>query len=296
MSKSLNGVLVALSTPFTVDDQIDIEGLRAHIDAMLDAGMHGLVPGGSTGEFQALSMEERKLVNQVAVEQAAGRVPVVAGVGANRTEDAVELAVHAAEIGADAILVVAPYYETPTRQEVLEYFAEIGNRSGLPIVAYNLPASTGINQDREFYDDLMKLTDKLAYVKDTSGDLEQAIDLILNAGDKYSTFVGWDTMVLNGLEAGGDGTIWGTPNFAPKECVEIYELVKSGRVDEARVIFNRIWNVMKFLGSVGYTVAVKEAAEIAGFKVGAPRRPYSPLPDEERERLRGLMKEAGLTK
>jgi 4-hydroxy-tetrahydrodipicolinate synthase len=293
MPKTLNGVLAALSTPFAPDGSVDTRALREHIDRLLDAGIHGLVPCGSTGEFAAMTIEERKLVTEVTIEQAGGRVPVVPGTASTRTADAIELSRHAAEHGADAVLVVAPYYETPTRAELIEYFAEVGEAAGVPIVVYNLPAATGVNLDRSFYTELLERTDYVRYIKDTTGDLEQALDLIINL-ESIDTFVGWDTIVLPGLLAGGTGTIWGTPNFAPRECAQIYELVQAGQHAEATEIFRRIWNVMSFLGREGYAVSVKAAAAAVGFNLGQPRAPYTSLPPGKNAELVNLVAEAGL--
>ncbi|MBB5153657.1 4-hydroxy-tetrahydrodipicolinate synthase [Saccharopolyspora phatthalungensis] len=294
MTTPLHGVLAALSTPFTDDGGLDEAGLREHVDRMIDAGIHGLVPCGSTGEFAALTLDERKRVTEITLDQAAGRVPVVPGTGSTSTAEAIELSRHAAEHGAAAVLAVQPFYEAPTRDEVMEYFTQIGTAAGVPVVVYNLPSVTGMNLDRGFYEELLERTDAVQYVKDTTGNLEQALDLMINMKGRVTTFVGWDTIVLPGLAAGGTGTIWGTPNFAPRECVQIYELAAAGQYDKADEIFRRLWNVMHFLDREGYSVCVKGAAAAAGIDLGRPRRPYSPLPPEKQEQLSRLVAEAGL--
>jgi dihydrodipicolinate synthase/N-acetylneuraminate lyase len=179
------------------------------------------VPGGSTGEFAALTLEERKWVNEIVIEQAAGRVPVAPQTGSTRTAEAIELSRHAADAGASAILLVQPFYEAPTRHEVIEYFATVGEAAGVPVIVYNLPGVTGMNLDRPFYRELLERTGVVKYVKDTSGSIEQAFDLIFNLGDAIDTFVGWDTIVLPVFSAGAAGSIWGAPNFAPRECRDL---------------------------------------------------------------------------
>jgi len=124
---------------------------------------------------------------------------------------------------------VQPFYEAPTRHEVIEYFATVGEAAGVPVIAYNLPGVTGMNLDRPFYRELLERTDAVKYLKDTSGSIEQAFDLIFNLGDAIDTFVGWDTIVLPAFSAGAAGSIWGAPNFAPKECVAIFDLAKEGK-------------------------------------------------------------------
>lgn len=292
MAEKLGGILAAISTPFAADGSVDEARLREHVDFLIDNGLHGLTPNGSTGEFAALTTAERKLVNEVVIDQAKGRVPVVAGVGSTSTAEALELAKHAEEKGASALLVVQPFYEPPTRDEILRYFATIANSVTIPVVAYNLPEITGLNLDKHFYTDLLKLTDNVQYIKDTSGSLEQALDLIYNLGDRITTFVGLDTIVLPAFVSGASGSIWGAPNFAPRECVQVFELAQAGRIDEAYALYRRIWNVLDFLGKEGYAVATKGAAKAVGVDLGEPRAPYSPLPAEKQEELAKLVADA----
>lgn len=294
MTKKLGGILAAVSTPFADNGAVDEGALRAHVDFLIDNGLHGLVPGGSTGEFAALTSTERKQVNKVVIEQAAGRVPVVPQTGSTSTAEAIELTKHAADSGADAVLLVQPFYEAPTRDEVIEYFATVGEAGGVPVVVYNLPGVTGMNLDRPFYRDLLERTDVVRYIKDTSGSIEQAFDLIFNLGDAIDTFVGWDTIVLPAFSAGAAGSIWGAPNFAPKECVAIFELAKEGRTAEALEIFKRLWNVFDFLGKEGYAVSTKAAAAAVGHDLGTARAPYGPLSADKQDELTKLIAETGL--
>ncbi|MGV9711060.1 dihydrodipicolinate synthase family protein [Gordonia sp. NPDC003424] len=294
MTKKLGGIIAAVSTPFAADGSVDEGALRAHVDFLIDNGLHGLVPCGSTGEFAALTSDERKFVNKVVIDQAAGRVPVAPQTGSTSTAEAIELTKHAADNGADAVLLVQPFYEAPTRDEVIEYFATVGEAGKVPVIAYNLPGVTGMNLDRAFYRDLLERTDAVQYIKDTSGSIEQALDLIFNLGDAIDTFVGWDTILLPAFTVGAAGSIWGAPNFAPKECVAIYDLVKEGKTAEALEIFKRLWNVFDFLGKEGYAVATKAAAAAVGHDLGAPRAPYGPLSADKQDELTKLIAETGL--
>jgi 4-hydroxy-tetrahydrodipicolinate synthase len=295
MTKEIGGILAAVSTPFTQDGAIDEGALRDHVDFLIDGGIHGLVPGGSTGEFSSQTVEERKRVNEIVIGQANGRVPVAPQTGATSTATAVELSKHAVDSGADGLLVIQPYYEPPTRAEIIEYFATIGEAVDVPLIAYNLPVVTGANLDRAFIEELLQRTDAVKFIKDTSGSLEQALDLIFNLEGRLGTLVGLDTIVLPAFASGAAGSIWGAPNFAPKECVAIYELAKAGRYDEALSIFRRLWNVLDFLGKEGYAVATKAVATELGLNVGYPRAPYSELPPEKKAELHKLISESGLT-
>ena len=294
MATKLGGILTAVSTPFAEDGGVDEQRLRDHVDFLIDSGVHGLVPCGSTGEFAALSFDERKRVTEIVIGQASGRVPVAPQTGATSTADAVALSKHAADAGAAAVLLVQPFYEAPTRAEIIEYFATVGEAAGIPVIVYNLPGVTGVNLDRDFYNELLDRTDAVKYIKDTSGSLEQALDLIYNLGDRITTFVGWDTLILPAFVAGAAGTIWGAPNFMPRESVQIWDLVQEGKVDDAFAIFRRVWNVLDFLGKEGYAASTKAAANELGIDLGNPRAPYSPLPAEKQEQLRGLLEQAGL--
>jgi 4-hydroxy-tetrahydrodipicolinate synthase len=294
MTQKLGGILAAVSTPFAADGGVDEGALRGHVDFLIDNGLHGLVPGGSTGEFAALTSDERKFVNKVVIDQAAGRVPVAPQTGSTSTAEAIALSKQAADDGAAAVLLVQPFYEAPTRHEVIEYFATVGEAAGIPVIAYNLPGVTGMNLDRPFYRELLERTDTVKYIKDTSGSLEQAFDLIFNLGDAIDTFVGWDTIVLPAFSAGAAGSIWGAPNFAPKECVAIFNLAKEGKTEEAFAIFKCLWNVLNFLGKEGYAVSTKAAAQAVGVNLGVPRLPYGELAPEKLDELRKLIAETGL--
>lgn len=294
MTKKLGGVMAAISTPFTESGEIDEGALRTHIDFLLENGVHGLVPGGSTGEFAALSSAERKQLHEVVLSHTDGRVPVAPQTGSTSTADAIELSKHAADHGADAVLLVQPYYEPPTRDEVMEYFHTVGTAAGVPVIAYNLPGVTGMNLDRAFYNELLDRTDVVKYVKDTSGSLEQAYDLLFNLHHRVTTFVGWDTLILPAFAAGADGTIWGAPNFMPREAVQLWNLAREGKQAEAHELFRRVWNVLDFLGKEGYAASTKAAAELLGVALGAPRAPYGRLAGDKVKELTALLEQAGL--
>lgn len=286
---SIGGVLVALTTPFATDRSIDEAKLREHVDYVIAGGVHGIVPCGSTGEFVNMTVEERKRVVEIVIDQTAGRVPVVPGTGALTTEDAIELTQHAEKAGAASALVVSPFYETPTRDEVLDYYVEVAEAVTMPLTAYNLPAVTGINLDLAFYQDLMQRTDRYAYVKDTSGNMEQAMSLIYNLKGKLGVMVGLDTIILPAFMMGAIGTIWGAPNWAPQECVKVWDDVQAGNIDQAVEDFGRLYNALDFIDVEGYAVGVKTACRLLGRDLGDTRRPYKRLPAEKEAELDRLL-------
>lgn len=291
----MRGVFTALSTPFDSVGAIDETKLRELVDFQMQNGIHGIVPCGSTGEFAALSIEERMRVTEIVIEQVAGEIPVVPGTGACATADAVTLTRHAQEAGASGALVVAPYYETPTREEVIEYYGAIGD-VGLTLFAYNLPEVTGINLDGPLYRELRQRTPSVTYAKDTSGNMAQAVDLVQNFSDEVTVFIGHDTIILPGFMMGMAGTIWGAPNFAPRECVKIWDAVQADQYDEARETFKRIWPVLDFLCTKGgYAVSTKAAAAAAGVDAGLARAPYGALRNDLAAELRQLVHAADIS-
>ena len=229
MADGLKGVYSAVATPLTVDQGLDEPGLRRLVDRTIDGGVHGLVPCGSTGEFSALTRSERERVVEVVIEQTAGRVPVVPQTGATSTREAIALSRHAEGLGAEAIMVVAPYYEPFTVAETKRYYADVAGSVAIPVMAYNLPAATGINLTPEILGELIAEVPNVKYVKDTSGDFTAAAQLIHEYGDAVSVFVGWDTLFLAALLEGAAGSVIGAANVVPRELVSIYDAVQCQR-------------------------------------------------------------------
>jgi 4-hydroxy-tetrahydrodipicolinate synthase len=221
------GVLSAVVTPFTgPDSEVDEPRLRELIERTISAGAHGLVPCGSTGEFAAMSPDERRAVVEVVLDQAGGRVPVIAHVGAMTTRDAVGLAKHAETSGAAAVMAVAPYYEPLTVGEIKHYFRAVAGAVTIPVVLYNLPVATGVNLTPDDVADLARDTENIRYVKDTTGDLSQAARLIHDYGDVIKTFVGWDTLFFASLLEGSPGSIVGAANFITPQLRAVYDAVQ----------------------------------------------------------------------
>jgi 4-hydroxy-tetrahydrodipicolinate synthase len=294
MARDLRGILSALCTPFTSDgSQVDEAGFRDLIEGTIKAGVHGLIPCGSTGEFPALSTEERKRVTEIAVEQARGRVPVAPHVGSTSTAVAVDLARHAERAGADAVMAVNPYYEPLSPAELQGYFQDISDAVNIPIMIYNLPGGTGQNLRPDFLARLAREIKNVKYVKDSSGDMSQVSELLYKYGNDVTVFNGWDTITFSGLALGSKGSVWGAANVMPKQCADLFNLIAANRLEDARVLWDRMWPVMQFLVTEGYVASVKAGANLIGFRVGQPRRPIHPLPAQKAGELRDLLISAG---
>lgn len=285
----IGGVMVALATPFDADGAVDEARLREHVDFVLAGGVHGIVPLGSTGEFATMTLTERRRVAEIVIEHTAGRAVVAPHTGALSTRDAVELTAHAEAAGANSALVVAPFYETPTRAEVIEHYGAIADAVSMPLIAYNMPVATGMNLDLSFYRELAGRTDRYRAVKDASGDMEQAMRLIHHLSDSLDVLVGLDTIVLPAFAMGAAGTIWGAANWAPRECVALWEDVQSGHLERAREGFRRMWSALDFINTEGYAVGTKTACTVTGADLGITRPPYRPLPEEKTAHLQELL-------
>ncbi|KAI3008947.1 hypothetical protein CBS147346_2382 [Aspergillus niger] len=291
---ALHGIMVALITPFTDDKtQIDSARLKSHIDHLIGAGVHGLVPGGSTGEFTTMTRDERKQLTELCVEYAAGRVPVVAGTGSTSTEEAVDLARHAAQAGAAAVMVVPPFYDPLNVEQLTELMSEIHEASQLPIVYYNIPSASGLTLTPQQIADLSKVGVK--YLKDTSGNAPAYTELVFGLSDQITAFNGWDTLTFYGLAAGSPGAVWGAANIIPELAVELWNAVSvEGDLKKGRELWAKAWPICKFLESHNYAAAVKTGVELRGQATGGLRKPFALLKDDLQSELAQLMVNANV--
>jgi 4-hydroxy-tetrahydrodipicolinate synthase len=284
MSETLKGVYSAVATPFDASEALDEQGLRSLVSRSIDGGIHGLVPCGSTGEFAALTQAERKQVLEVVLDESKNRVPVIAQTGATSTREAIELSKHAEAAGAAAIMVVAPYYEPFSIAEVKSYYRDVAGSVGIPVMAYNLPAATGVNLTPKILGELVQEVPNIKYVKDTSGDFTAAAELIHEFGNEISVFVGWDTLFLAALFEGAAGSVIGAANVVPKELVAVYDAVQAGRFEEARFLWSKLFPIMDSFVSGGYNAGIKGALELIGHSAGPQRAPGQDM-DEERRKI-----------
>ena len=285
-----HGVLPALITPFTEDGAaIDGDALAANIERLIGAGVGGLVPGGSTGEFTTLSNAERRELIERAVAAAAGRVPVVAGTGALSTAETVELSVHAERAGADAVMVVPPFYDALSWRELQAHYGAVADAIGIPIMYYNLPSATGVTLTAEQLREL-----PIASLKDTGGDAVAATELIQTGGPTLLN--GWDTLTFAALAAGVRAVVWGAASIVPEQCVELHRLlIDDIDLPAARELWARLWPLCRFLESQSYPAAVKTACGLVGDTTGPVRAPLLPLDDAATGELAALVEHAKVT-
>ena len=289
MSEPFHGVLPALTTPFTEDgDAIDAAALRALVERLIDAGVGGLVPGGSTGEFTTLTSTERRELIEITVEAAAGRVPVVAGTGALTTRETVELSIHAEQAGAAAVMIVPPFYEALSWRELHAHYAAVAEAISIPIMYYNLPGATGVKLSAQQLREL-----PVTSLKDTGGDAVAATELIQTGGPTLLN--GWDTLTFAALAAGVPAVVWGTASIIPEQCVELHRLlIDDIDLPAARELWSRIWPLCQFLESQSYSAAVKTACRLVGDTTGPVRAPLLELDEAATRELSVLVDHARL--
>lgn len=280
MSARLGGVLSALLTPFDNDGAVDDASLRRVVDRNIEGGVHGVVACGSTGEFTTLSAAERRHVVETVIDQTAGRVPVVAQTGAQSTAEAIELSQHAEKAGASALMIVAPYYEPLTIDETKRYLRTVAESVNVPIMLYNLPIATSVNMTPAFVGELAREVENIQYIKDTSGDIAQAGQLIHLYGDVIATVVGWDALGFAALAEGAAGIMAGTANVLAAELVSIHAALSEGDLQRARDEWDRIYPLIDAIMAAPFAPAVKAALAATGFAIGNPRLPATPLEPE----------------
>jgi len=277
MTVQLRGVLTALATPFTADGSVDEARLRALVDRSIDGGVHGVVACGSTGEFSALSSDERRLVVETVVDQTARRVPVIAQTGATSTAEAIRLSRHAQSAGVDVVMPVAPYYEPLSIEETLTYLRAVAGSVDIPVMLYNLPMATGVDLHPDTVGALAREVENIRYIKNTTVDMAQSAQLIHNHGDVIATFVGWDTLLLSALAEGAAGVMAGTANVVPAELVAVYDALSTGNLEQAREAWARVYPLLDAIMAQPFIPAVKAGLEAVGFPVGSPREPVAKL-------------------
>ncbi|MFH5878760.1 dihydrodipicolinate synthase family protein [Arthrobacter sp. NA-172] len=293
--KDLRGILVAVTTPFTEDGSaVDEPALQRQVERLVSAGVHGLVPTGTTGEFTTLSPEEYRRVIELYVKGADGRIPVVAGIGALSTQGAIDLAQHAENVGADAVMLVPPFYDPLDFTTLKSFLGAVAASITIPIVYYNVPGATGVKLGAAEIAELGDI-EGVDYLKDTSGDAVTLADLLASRTDRIKAFNGWDTLTFFGIASGAEASVWGTAGVVPELAVEFWNaLAEEKDLERARELWKHLWAISDFLESVNYVAGIKAGLELIGEPAGPPRLPILPLPAEERERFAGILREAGV--
>jgi len=282
------GIMPALVTPFTEDGkQVNEESLRNLVKNCIGLGASGLVPCGTTGEFVNLTTEEKKKVIDVVIDEANGKAKVVAGTGASGTGQALEMTRYAKDAGADAVLIVTPFYLKPADRGIYEHYDTIASQVDMPIILYNIPQVTGLSLPWQMVEDLAQIPN-IVGVKDSSGQLAFILAVLEKVRDKINVMCGHDEIVVGALAAGCSGVILASANFIPDVWVQVYNAVQEGDLKTARELQYKVQKISRIIAKSG-AVGTKEALNLMGMKVGPVRLPLSvggELTYEEREELR----------
>lgn len=287
------GSLVATITPMREDGSVDERAYAAFIDWQINEGTHGLVPVGTTGESPTLSHEEHRRVVEIAVEVALGRVPVIAGAGSNSTEEAIDLARHAKAAGADATLVVTPYYNKPTQEGLYLHFTAIADAVDLPMLIYNIPSRSVVDMSVETMARLARHANVVG-VKDATANLARPLHTRRACGAGFCQLSGEDHTAVAFLASGGDGCISVTANVAPRLCSEMHIAWQEGRVNDAITVQDRLVPLHDALFCETSPGPVKFAASLLGRTTEMCRLPLAPVAAPTRGRVREAMIEVGL--
>jgi 4-hydroxy-tetrahydrodipicolinate synthase len=268
----LEGVLPAVVTPFDKNEEFDELAFRNLIEWLIGKGINGIVPCGTTGEFSQMKHEERQRVIEVCVDQVNGRIPVIAGTGDTSTKLVIEATKHALDVGADAAIIVNPYYMKPkTGKGIYDHYLAISGAVDIPIVLYNIPPATNQYIPWQVIEDLAEVPNIVA-LKDSSGDLKYMMSVLEKVHDKIDVVCGWDEVVLPALAAGANGMILASANVIAPQWLDIYRKMKDGKIDEARIAMRKIQKLTRHMVATG-AQGPKVCLNFMGIKVGNTRRP-----------------------
>jgi 4-hydroxy-tetrahydrodipicolinate synthase len=293
------GVYAPTVTAFASDGSVDFDGIRRFTRFLLDQHVHGLTPLGSAGEPLALSLEERKGILEVIVEETAGQVPIFVGVVEYGTQSTIDLGLHAKALGCDGLMLSPPYVLRPPRRDVMNHFRRVRDRVGLPIMLYNVPVLTGYEVTP---DDVRQLAeeDVLHAVKWSHAEISRIHDTRALCGPSFPVFAGVDLIAFGALAAGADGWIGGLPMMVPELAVRLYQLLAEQKdLVAARELWARLHPLVRIeycaLGTVDndphWLAVCREVADLRGLRVGVPRLPLSRVLPEVREELRAVLVE-----
>ena len=286
------GSFTALITPFK-NGKFDETSFRSLIDFQINSGTHGLVPTGTTGESPTLSHDEHNRIVEVCIEQANNKVPIIAGTGSNSTDEAIYLTKHAEKAGADAALVVTPYYNKPSQEGLLQHFTEIANSVNIPIVIYNIPGRSVIDMTNETMAKLYKLKN-IVGVKDATGDIPRVYSTKNDVGKDYILLTGDDSTTLAFMTYGGHGAISVTSNIAPQLCSEFQNLCMDKKFYEASIINDQLMPLHRALFLESSPGPVKYAASVLGLCSEEVRLPVTTISKETRESIDSALRHASL--
>jgi 4-hydroxy-tetrahydrodipicolinate synthase len=286
------GSMVALVTPFK-NGQVDWPALEGLVDFHLKSGTDGIVPCGTTGESATLSHQEHDDVIKAVIRAISKRVPVIAGTGSNSTDEAVRLTREAEKSGADGALMISPYYNRPTQEGIYQHYKKVASEVGIPIIVYNIPGRTGSKIEPETLARLAEI-DNIAGVKEATGSVDQAIDVIRLCGDRLAVFSGEDSLIFSLMALGGKGVISTVANVAPKQTAELTTACLLGNWEKGRELQLALIPLIRSLFIETNPIPVKTALSLMGRCSGELRLPLTPMAEGNLGKLKQALRDFGL--
>jgi 4-hydroxy-tetrahydrodipicolinate synthase len=287
------GSIVALITPFK-NGKLDVEGLKKNLFFQLENETDGFLPCGTTGETPCLEEEEWQEVVKTTIDFVNKRKPVIVGTGTNNTQKTIKYTVLAEKFGADACLVVVPYYNKPTQEGLYHHFKEVAKSVKIPIILYNIPSRTGINLLPKTLEKLVADCPNIVGIKEASGNLDQVSEIISRLGKDFCVLSGDDSLTLPILALGGKGVISVLANILPKETHLLVKNFLTGNIQEAQKIHLKYFKLMKALFIETNPIPIKTAMNLMGLPAGELRLPLTPMSKENLEYLKSVMRELNL--
>ncbi|MCX5512568.1 dihydrodipicolinate synthase family protein [Kaistia algarum] len=292
MTKEFRGTYTVMITPFDTEGRVDLAATANFVDWQITEGIHGLVPLGSTGEFLSMTDDERAAVAETVIRKAAGRVPVLIGTGAESTDDVIRYSRQAESLGADGVMIIPPFYSTPTEDELFEHYRRIGAAIGLPIMIYNNPATANVDLTPRIVERLSRI-DNVRYIKESTMDVTRIRDILEFCGDRMTVFGG--IMGFESFLEGAAGWIAVGSNIMPKEMAQLFSLWADHRdYDGAKALYHRMLPVIRLVAGHRYVSGTKAALAMMGRSVGDPRPPRLPLPSAELPVVAEALAKAGV--
>ena len=293
MPKTFRGVFTVMITPIDEDGKVNLPALAAFTDWQIREGVHGLIPLGSTGEFLSLSDQDWDDVARTVIQTAAGRVPVLIGTGAEDTREAVRLSCKAEALGADGVMIIPPFYSTPTDDELVTHYQTIARSISIPIMVYNNPATSNVDMKPELLARIAEI-EGCDYVKESTLEVTRIRDIVRLAGDKMTPFggiLGFESFVM-----GAQGWVAVASNVAPAAMSRIFTLAADEKkYDEARALYLEWLPIIQAVGGQAYVAGSKALLNHMGFAAGSPLPPRLPLPSEQDAAMKTLVERFGLS-
>jgi 4-hydroxy-tetrahydrodipicolinate synthase len=292
MTRAFRGTYTVMITPFGANGALDLRALAEFTDWQVREGIHGLIPLGSTGEFLSLTEAEREAVARCVIDTVAGRVPVLVGAGAEWTDDAVRAARMAERAGADGVMIIPPFYSSPTEDELFHHYATIGAAIDLPIMLYNNPATANVDLTPPIVARLSRIPN-VSYIKESTLEVTRIRDILELCGDRMTVFGG--ILGFESFVEGAEGWVSVGSNIMPAAFAELFTLTADAQdYDAARALYRKVLPVIRMVGGHHYVAASKAALGMMGRKVGAPRPPRLPSTPEYQAQIRQVLEDLDL--